>query len=118
LLQEQRPQRIAVPIRNGFHYYDVQDIIMLKAQGSYTSIYLQGGKEILVTRILKDFEASLAGAGFLRVHKSFMVNTAYITELRKEDNGQLLMSNGAFVPISAKDREQILNQLQAAVKMI
>lgn len=117
-LQEQRPQRIAVPMRNGFQYYDVQDIIMLKAQGSYTSIYLQGSREILVTRILKDFETSLAGGGFLRVHKSFMVNTAYITELRKEDNGHLLMSNGELVPISAKDRELILHQLQAAVKTI
>lgn len=117
-LQEQRPKRIAVPMRSGFHYYDVQDIVMLKAQGSYTCMYLAGNREILVTRILKDFETSLSGTGFLRVHKSFMVNTAYITELRKEDSGHLVMSNGELVPISTKDREFILDQLQAVVKII
>ncbi|HTN17267.1 MAG TPA: LytTR family DNA-binding domain-containing protein [Chitinophagaceae bacterium] len=117
-LQEQRPKRIAVPMRSGFHYYDVQDIIMLKAQGSYTSMCLTGNREVLVTRILKDFETSLAGNGFLRVHKSFMVNTRYIVELRKEDSGHLLMSNGELVPISTKDRESILNSLQAAVRII
>lgn len=118
LLQEQLPRRIAVPMRSGFHYYDIEDIVMLKAQGSYTSMYLSGNREILVTRILKDFEASLAGNGFLRVHKSFMVNTRYIVELRKEDSGHLLMSNGELVPISTKDRESILNSLQAAVRII
>jgi two-component system LytT family response regulator len=117
-LQEQKPKRIAVPIRSGFHYYDVQDIIMLKAQGSYTAMYLAGNKEILVTRILKDFETSLADAGFLRVHKSFIVNPDYITELRKEDSGYLVMSNGELVPISTKEREAVLNKLQAVVRMI
>lgn len=117
-LKEHTPQRIAIPIRSGFQYYDLQDIVLLEGQGSYTNMYLTDNRQVLVTRILKDFESTLTDSGFLRVHKSFLINMRYVAALHKEDSGYLVMNNGKTVPISAKDKEAILGKLQAFVNIV
>lgn len=106
-------RKIGVPTRNGLHYYPVDDIVVLQGEGSYTNMHLAGGEKVLVTKILKDFESSLRANGFLRVHKSFLVNINHITELRKEDSGCLLMSNGETVPISQREKDEVISLLKA-----
>lgn len=53
------------------------EIVYLKADGLYTKVYTKA-KSYIVRDILKSFEEKLPPAQFLRVHKSFLVNTAYI----------------------------------------
>jgi two-component system LytT family response regulator len=117
LLKE--PQKIAVPDRHGLQYYTVDSIVLLEAQGNYTEMHLaSGAKPVLVSRLIKDFEAILAGKGFLRVHKSFLVNLSHVSAYRREDSGCLVMSNGRRIPISPRDKETILSRLKAASDMI
>lgn len=56
----------------------IKDIYYLEADNNYTIIHLEN-KTILVRRILKEFEIDLFKYGFLRVHKSFVINLRFIS---------------------------------------
>lgn len=105
-------RKIAVPNRNGFSYYNMEDIVTLEAEGSYTRIHFSSSKQVLVSRGLRDFELSLTGKGFLRVHKSFLVNIDHIAELHRDDNGYLVMSNGSKIYLSGKDKAEIIRKIK------
>jgi|SRR5690606_3987599 len=105
-------QKIAIPERSGYKYYDIAKIIFLEANGSYTKIYFPDKQTVTTSKGLGNFELPLKANGFLRVHKSYLVNTAHIEALRKEDGGYLLMSNGSEIPLSSKNREEIISQLK------
>lgn len=53
------------------------EVVYLKADGLYTKVYTKA-KSYLVRDILKSFEDKLPGDQFIRVHKSYLVNLAYI----------------------------------------
>lgn len=53
------------------------EIVYLKADGLYTKIYTKA-KSYLIRDILKSFEEKLPSDKFLRVHKSYLVNIAFI----------------------------------------
>jgi two-component system, LytTR family, response regulator len=110
--RNQHARRIAVPNRNGFSYYHIDEIISLEAEGSYTRLHLTGNKQVLVSRGLRDFEQPLAIKGFLRVHKSFLVNVDHIAELHRDDNGYLVMSNGSKIYLSSKDKSEIIRKIK------
>jgi two-component system LytT family response regulator len=106
-LKGMRLSKIAVPHKNGLHYYNIDNIVLIEADGSYTLMHLADKKSVMVCKKLKDFEETLSGTGFLRVHKSFLVNLNHIHEFHRSDSGYLVMSNGKKVAISQKDKEEI-----------
>lgn len=111
-------RRIAVPNRNGFTYYNTDDIVAIEAEGSYTLIHFSNNKQVLVSRGLRDFELSLSDKGFLRVHKSFLVNMDHVCELHRDDNGYLVMSNGSKIYLSTKDKSEIIKKIKESSNII
>jgi two-component system, LytTR family, response regulator len=110
--------KIAISDRNGLQYYSVNDIVLIEGEGSYSKMYLTNSTTVVVTRLIKDFESSLADKTFLRVHKSYLVNMTHITALKREDNGYLIMSNGMKIPISSKDKDHIMAELKAYSRFV
>ena len=110
--------RIAVPNKSGLSYYNTGEIVYIEADGSYSIMHLKENKSVMVTRKIKDFEETLSTKGFIRVHKSFLVNIDCIIELHRNDSGYLLMSNKAKVPISPKDKEFIIQKIKMASHLI
>lgn len=111
-------EKIAVPDRNGFSYYKLSDIVYVEANGSYVSLSLQNGNSVIVSKPLKNFEVSLINKGFLRVHKSYLVNIQHIVSVHRDDGGYLQMSNQKQVPISPKDKESIIDRIKQASNII
>lgn len=56
------------------------DILYLKSSHVYVELYLKNNEKLLVRRSLNDILTSL-DASFVRVHRGFVVNTKYITEI-------------------------------------
>ncbi len=93
--------KLAVPTRNGFKFIDPADIIMIKADNSYTEITLKNAEQVIASRILRNFEEALSGhPQFFRTHKSYLINTSYITEYIKSDGGYILLNNEYQASIS------------------
>lgn len=111
-------EKIAVPDRNGLSYYKLDDIICIEAQGSYASLHFRDGSNVVISKPLKSFEQSLDNKGFLRVHKSYLVNIQHIISLHRDDGGYLLMSNQRQVPLSPKDKDSIIDRIKQASNII
>ena len=99
--------KIAFPTRDGTLYVQLQDIIHLNSDGSYTTIAVRDKKDILITRLLKDFEEMLPDTSFYRTHKSHIVNINYIEKYQRDDE-VLLMIDGSSVPLARRRKEGLM----------
>ncbi|MGD1843894.1 MAG: LytR/AlgR family response regulator transcription factor [Salibacteraceae bacterium] len=116
---DEENQRIAVPIGSGSKYLKVSEITHIQANGAYTWFHFASGrKPLLVSRMLADVNFSLEELGFIRVHRSFLVNTTNVEELLKVDGGVLKVTGGAQVPISKAYKQTALQVIQKGIKSI
>lgn len=94
-----------VPTASGFIRVHLANIRYAKAEGSYTLLYLADiDKPLTISRPLGDVEIEL-GPGFLRTHRSYLVNPDHVRGYTRTDGDQLELSNGTKVAI-ARDRVQ------------
>lgn len=104
--------KITIPTLTGFEFVDFAEIIYLKSEGNYTSIYLKNAKEILATRQLGDFEEVLEPYNFFRIHKSYLINLTHISKYTKGDGGTILMVNGAEIDVARRMKDAFLKRIK------
>ena len=103
--------KIAVPTFDGLQMLNSTEIIKCTANESYTEIVLSGGKKIMVSRILKEYEDLLSDFNFFRVHNSCLINLAHVNKYIKGDGGYVVMSDGESVEVSRRKKNELLNKL-------
>lgn len=70
-----------------------QEVIVLKAEINYTTLYLKNGKKITVATPLKVLERRFASHNFLRVHRSYLINLACTKGYKTLDSSIQLTDN-------------------------
>ncbi len=103
-------RKFVFPNLKGFELIDLSQIIHCKADDNYTDFYLADGTRKIVSKTLKKVEEQLKDYGFLRVHKSHLVNLNHILSYQKGKTGLLLMSNQDKVSITSS-KKQILMEI-------
>ena len=81
----------------------INQVVLLKGDINYTTLHLDNGKKKVVPHTLKFFETFLATHGFLRVHRSFLINPDFVKEYDAEQE-ILIMSTGEEATISRRRR--------------
>jgi two-component system LytT family response regulator len=104
-------KRIAVPQQFGWVFLRVVDILAVEAARSYCTFHCHPERRITVSRSLAWAEEQLRLFGFLRAHRSWLVNLHYVEEFSRKEGVHLKLSNGLDVPVSAMYRDQLLGQL-------
>jgi DNA-binding LytR/AlgR family response regulator len=84
----------------------INDVILLKGDVNYTTFYLEHGREKVVAHTIKFFENYLETHGFLRVHRSYMINPNHVKNYNPEEY-LLTMTNGEKATISRR-RKSVL----------
>lgn len=79
---------------------DSRKVIYIKSEGVYCRFFMEDGKEQLVRISIKKLEESLAGAGYIRTHKSYLVNPKWILRW----DGSVVMTQCGEVPVSVRLR--------------
>jgi len=87
---------------------NVDDIICCRSDGSYTHFQTCNGQKITVSKLLKDYDTLLSGSGFLRVHRSHLINLKHIQRFDRQDGGNVVMSDETHLPVSTSGRERLL----------
>ncbi|HEX6994417.1 MAG TPA: LytTR family transcriptional regulator DNA-binding domain-containing protein [Gammaproteobacteria bacterium] len=64
----------------------IRDIVFIRAAGNYTEVHTGNDRPVLVLRPLAVWEAQLAGTPFVRVHRSVLVNSAFIERIERGPN--------------------------------
>ena len=109
---QRNAQRIALPYLNRTIFISVDDIICLQGEGNYTFLYTRDRKRYLVSKTLKEFEKTLDESIFPRIHKSFIVNLAYVQRDLFGKEHQVRLADGREVGISRR-RMKAISQLLA-----
>ncbi len=104
--------RLALHTQDKIHIVNISDIIRCESKVNYTEFFFSGGKKLLVTKTLKEFEDLLSDQGFYRVHQSHLINTRYIKEFVKTDGGHLIMNDASQVPVSSRKRPEVVKMLE------
>lgn len=107
-LTENKNRKIILKTLENIYLLDVQDIIHCASDGNYTVFDTTDHQKIIVSKIIKEYDKLLSDSGFLRVHRSHLINLKHIKRLSKQDGGFVVMSNEMEVPVSTRGRERLL----------
>lgn len=96
-------QRNRVVVKNGtkIKIIPVQDVLYFEAADDFVKIHTAEGY-FLKSRTMTHFESSLDMDIFCRCHRSYMVNTQYISRIDpyEKDSHVAILKNGIQVPVS------------------
>ena len=89
-----------------------RDIVYCKGAGDYVELVLVGDKSVLHSERLVELEKTLPST-FLRVHRSYIVNTASIRSLVRKPSGvgELVLANNDTVPVSRRIMPSVRDKL-------
>lgn len=102
------PTRIALSMGDGLIFVATKDIIYCEAESNYTNVVLDGGRKVLVSKVLKEIDEALSGPDFFRVHSSFLININRIKKFVRGEGGYIVMDNDAIVSISRNRRQEFM----------
>lgn len=108
LKSEKRPKKIVLSTMEFVHVVDIENIIKCQSSANYTIFHLKSGKEIMISKTLKEYEEQLNGYGFFRVHKSWLINVDYVKGYDRKDGGFAIMNDGSEVPVSPTKKEDLM----------
>ena len=83
----------------------VADIVYLESAGEYVRLHIEGSSTITTLFRLKNMETTLPADGFLRVHRSYIVNLKRIASYTK---GRIFLVNGEYIPLGENYKERFL----------
>jgi len=118
--QQNQPRKISINSAGKTELVDSEQVVYGKAAGDYVDLYLKGDKHLLFSGSLKELEKQLP-ATFLRVHRSYLVNLAYVQSLSSKSaetqkspasGGFLLLSGGYEVPVSRRIMPMVRNAIR------
>ena len=87
------------------------EVVMLKSDKSYTTIFLSNDQEIVVSKTLKEVEKKFQFPQFYRVHNSYLINLNHVKEYLKGLGGELIMTNGQTASISRTKKAELFTKL-------
>ena len=102
--------KLALSTNEGTFFYLPEQIIRLEGESNYTKIFFTENKSLLTSKTLREFEDLLSLHGFIRIHKSHIINKKYIANLTGD--GVLTMSDKSKVEISRRRRAEVVELLK------
>lgn len=103
--------KIFIPDKNIHHAIELDSIIYIQSSASYSNIFtidrqLKASKNLnYMNKILENLPQ------FIRVHRSYLVNTNHIKNLKRGMSSTLQMTNNYLVPISNAEKSMLFTRL-------
>lgn len=117
-----QPEAPAAPLENLFDIRDgarlvrvrLDDILAVSSAGNYAQFHLRDGRRPLMRSSLAALETELGTGGFVRTHKSWLVNARAVRGLTPEGSGDyaVALDEGQTAPLSRR-YPQALHRLRA-----
>jgi len=109
LIRRIDPSEYISVLKNGQRrHLRIGEILHCEAESNYSSIYHQSGFKVIVPRTLKSLESVLLPTGFLRVHRSHIIQQDAIQQVFTT---HIELSNGDSVPLARRYKKRILQRL-------
>lgn len=108
LLEKRQPPRIAVKAKGRIFFFEIADIIAVHAEGNYALLEYRSGRYLL-RECLCSIAAKLKPYGFLRIHRSFLINASLVDEVWPVSTGEyrLRVRNGKEYVVTRRYKENL-----------
>ena len=108
--------KLCIPSMKGFQVVDIRDIIYCEASSNYTNFYFTNRSLICASKPIHEYETLLEDAGFVRIHKSYVVNLEHITEYLRGEGGSVLLTGGQEIEVSRRKKEVLMQRMKEHFK--
>ncbi len=87
----------------------VREIVCIRSAGNYVEFQLTHGRRLLMRTTLASMEQALQPQGFVRTHRSWLVNPVHLRALEPEGSGdwRIVLEGGAEAPLSRRFRSAL-----------
>lgn len=103
---------ITISTSDGHFFFNASEIIRLEASSNYTNIYFANKKKMLSSKVLKDFAVMLEPMGFVRTHRTHLVNKQHIAFV--SNDGSVVMKDASTAEISRRMKSGVMKVLKNA----
>lgn len=110
-INNQKISTISFSSKNGLKVVNRNSILFIEASNNYSLIHLVNDEEYVVSKTLKEFDQILTGEGFIRTHKSYLVNKSQILNYCIDDGYTIRMKNGKILPVSRRRQAYLIEEL-------
>jgi len=107
--------KLALSTMEGVFFFEPAAIIRCEGENNYTRFFFPDRRPLLVSKTIKEYEEILGEYGFLRVHKSHLVNKTFVRHLDKE--GLLWLMDGSHIVVSRRKKEEVMKELMNKPKL-
>ncbi len=95
-----RLNQITLKLGREIIFVSIENIVVVKAENIYCSVFLSNGQTLLVSNTLKEISEKLMIKMFVKPHRSYIINTNYIERYNKTDLLVYLKTIANPVPVS------------------
>ncbi|HEY0976936.1 MAG TPA: LytTR family DNA-binding domain-containing protein [Flavobacteriales bacterium] len=106
---DERTMKLTLTSGDRSYFVDPAEVVWCEADVNYTNLHLQDERRFVSARTLKDYEDMLAPLGFLRTHRSYLVNRAHVDHLDR--SGFVVLRNGQRVEVASRRRDDVARAL-------
>lgn len=101
--------KLTITTIKGIRFLEIKDIIVLEADGNYTTIYLLNGDTVVASKTLGYFhELFSENTQFFRTHKQFIINLSHIKEYIGGDYNEIVMPNNIKAKLARTRKDAFL----------
>lgn len=85
-----KPRKIAIKAKGRILFLDLSEILAVQAEGNYVLLQQQAGSYLL-RESLSALAEKLKAHGFVRIHRSVLINSSMVEEVRPSATGEYLL---------------------------
>lgn len=104
--------KLCITSTKGFEVVELKDILYCEASSNYTNFHFTNHNFICNARTILEYDRLLEDSGFIRIHKSFLVNLLHVKEYLRGEGGSVILSNGKELEVSRRKKEDFLNKMK------
>jgi two-component system, LytTR family, response regulator len=109
---------LTLPNSTGTAVIDINNIIRIEAISNYSKLFFAnacpasgGSKTLVVAKVLKWFDELLSDKGFIRIHRSHLINLSCINSYNNNTQHKIILQNREEIDISRRKRSSIIKRL-------
>ena len=110
-LQSPKDKTLVLRTSEKIFLVGVKDIIRCEADRNYTCFHVNGQRKYLVSQPMGDYEELLEEYGFLRIHKSHMVNIAFIDNFDRTEGGAIILKDRTELPVARRKKIELIERI-------
>jgi two-component system, LytTR family, response regulator len=104
---------ISLATSEGRYFFNAEEIVRLEASSNYTRIYFINKKKLISAKVLKEFEQLLEPFGFVRTHRTHLVNRRHIVCITPA--GTIIMKDSSVAEVSRRMKSGVMKVLKNAM---